>query len=167
MKKFKTFVLNKITGLFFLIIFFFCSISLLSRSTNDPYFGSFTTSQNVNNFFGSVGSYFAGTAYTFIGISSLFIPIFFLVFGFKKTFGIKTHYVLIRLVSFFFGIMISSIIFNYWLFNGGILGESLIKVFNNVTYNGEKGSKESGKMRPEGKDYKVRDGDIFHFRFNI
>ena len=36
-----------------------------------------------------------------------------------------------------------------------------------VKYNGEKGSKESGKMRPEGKDYKVQDGDIFHFRFNV
>ena len=28
-------------------------------------------------------------------------------------------------------------------------------------------SKEAGKMRLEGKDYIVEDGDIMHFRFNI
>jgi ribosome-binding ATPase len=33
--------------------------------------------------------------------------------------------------------------------------------------NGEQGAKESGKMRLEGKEYIVQDGDIFHFRFNV
>ena len=131
MKKFKIFILNKITGLFFLFIFCFCSISLLSRSTNDPYFGNFTTNQKINNLFGSIGSYFAGTSYTFIGISSFFIPIFFLIFGFKKTFGIKTNYLLIHLVSFLLGIIFASTIFNLWLLNGGILGEFFIKILNN------------------------------------
>ena len=130
MKKFKTFVLNKIMGLFFLIIFGFCSISLLSRSTNDPYFGNFTTNLKINNFFGSAGSYFAGTTYTFIGISAFFIPIFFLMLGFKKTFGIKTNYVLAHLVSFIFSIIFASAVFNYWLFNGGILGEFIIEILN-------------------------------------
>ena len=32
---------------------------------------------------------------------------------------------------------------------------------------GESGSKEAGKMRLEGKDYVVRDGDVMHFRFNV
>jgi GTP-binding protein YchF len=52
-------------------------------------------------------------------------------------------------------------------FEKGFIRAETINYNDFVKYNGEKGSKESGKMRPEGKDYKVRDGDIFHFRFNI
>ncbi len=36
-----------------------------------------------------------------------------------------------------------------------------------VTYQGEQGAKEAGKLRLEGKDYVVRDGDVMHFRFNV
>jgi GTP-binding protein YchF len=36
-----------------------------------------------------------------------------------------------------------------------------------VTCCGELGAKEAGKMRQEGRDYKVRDGDIMLFRFNV
>jgi GTP-binding protein YchF len=32
---------------------------------------------------------------------------------------------------------------------------------------GEQGAKEAGKLRLEGKDYVVRDGDVMHFRFNV
>jgi ribosome-binding ATPase len=32
---------------------------------------------------------------------------------------------------------------------------------------GEQGAKEAGKLRLEGKDYTVRDGDVIHFRFNV
>ena len=32
---------------------------------------------------------------------------------------------------------------------------------------GEQGAKEAGKMRLEGKEYIVRDGDVMHFRFNV
>jgi ribosome-binding ATPase len=32
---------------------------------------------------------------------------------------------------------------------------------------GEQGAKEAGKLRLEGKDYAVRDGDVIHFRFNV
>jgi hypothetical protein len=36
-----------------------------------------------------------------------------------------------------------------------------------VTHKGELGAKEAGKLRLEGKDYTVRDGDVIHFRFNV
>ena len=36
-----------------------------------------------------------------------------------------------------------------------------------ITYKGEHGAKEAGKMRLEGKDYIVKDGDVMHFRFNV
>ena len=34
-----------------------------------------------------------------------------------------------------------------------------------VTYGGEAGARDVGKMRLEGKDYIVADGDVMHFRF--
>ena len=36
-----------------------------------------------------------------------------------------------------------------------------------VAHGGELGAKEAGKLRLEGKDYVVRDGDVIHFRFNV
>ncbi len=36
-----------------------------------------------------------------------------------------------------------------------------------VACRGEHGAKEAGKMRLEGKEYVVRDGDVMHFRFNV
>lgn len=36
-----------------------------------------------------------------------------------------------------------------------------------VHYNGEQGAKEAGKLRLEGKEYIVKDGDVMHFRFNV
>ena len=36
-----------------------------------------------------------------------------------------------------------------------------------VAYKGEQGAKEAGKMRVEGKEYVVKDGDILLFRFNV
>jgi hypothetical protein len=36
-----------------------------------------------------------------------------------------------------------------------------------VACGGEQGAKEAGKLRVEGKEYVVRDGDVMHFRFNV
>ncbi len=36
-----------------------------------------------------------------------------------------------------------------------------------IQYNGEAGCKEAGKLRLEGKDYLVKEGDVLHFRFNV
>jgi len=36
-----------------------------------------------------------------------------------------------------------------------------------VAHKGEVGAKEAGKLRVEGKEYVVRDGDVMHFRFNV
>jgi hypothetical protein len=36
-----------------------------------------------------------------------------------------------------------------------------------IKYGGEQGAKEAGKLRLEGKDYIVQDGDVMHFRFNV
>ncbi len=36
-----------------------------------------------------------------------------------------------------------------------------------IHFNGESGAKEAGKLRLEGKEYIVQDGDVMHFRFNV
>ena len=36
-----------------------------------------------------------------------------------------------------------------------------------VVLNGEKGCREAGKLRQEGKEYVVQDGDVMHFKFNV
>jgi hypothetical protein len=36
-----------------------------------------------------------------------------------------------------------------------------------VAHGGEQGAREAGRLRLEGKDYVVRDGDVIHFRFNV
>jgi GTP-binding protein YchF len=52
-------------------------------------------------------------------------------------------------------------------FEKGFIRAEVIAYNDYVLYNGEAGSKENGKMRLEGKDYIVADGDVMHFRFNV
>lgn len=52
-------------------------------------------------------------------------------------------------------------------FEKGFIRAETIAYQDYVTHNGEQGAKEAGKLRLEGKDYVVQDGDIMHFRFNV
>jgi GTP-binding protein YchF len=52
-------------------------------------------------------------------------------------------------------------------FERGFIRAETIAYDDYVACNGEQGAKEAGKMRSEGKDYPVKDGDIFHFLFNV
>lgn len=52
-------------------------------------------------------------------------------------------------------------------FEKGFIRAEVISYEDFIAYNGEHGAKEAGKMRLEGKDYVVRDGDVMHFRFNV
>ena len=52
-------------------------------------------------------------------------------------------------------------------FEKGFIRAETISYNDYVKYNGELGAKEAGKLRTEGKDYLVNDGDIFHFLFNV
>ena len=36
-----------------------------------------------------------------------------------------------------------------------------------IALNGEAGAKSAGKLKVEGKEYIVQDGDVMHFRFNV
>ena len=52
-------------------------------------------------------------------------------------------------------------------FEKGFIRAEVIAYADYVGCNGEHGAKEAGKMRLEGRDYIVRDGDVMHFRFNV
>jgi len=52
-------------------------------------------------------------------------------------------------------------------FEKGFIRAETIAYEDFVAGNGEQGAKEAGKMRQEGKDYIVKDGDVMHFKFNV
>jgi hypothetical protein len=52
-------------------------------------------------------------------------------------------------------------------FERGFIRAEVIAYDDYVSLNGEQGAKEAGKMRLEGKDYVMQDGDVVHFRFNV
>jgi len=52
-------------------------------------------------------------------------------------------------------------------FERGFIRAEVIGYNDYVQYKGEQGAKEAGKMRLEGKEYIVQDGDVMHFRFNV
>jgi ribosome-binding ATPase len=52
-------------------------------------------------------------------------------------------------------------------FERGFIRAEVIAYGDYLAHHGEQGAKEAGKMRLEGKDYIVRDGDVMHFRFNV
>jgi len=52
-------------------------------------------------------------------------------------------------------------------FERGFITAETIAYQDYIDYQGETGAKEAGRLRLEGRDYIVKDGDIFHFRFNV
>ena len=52
-------------------------------------------------------------------------------------------------------------------FERGFIRAQVISYDDFVSLGGEAKAKEAGKMRVEGKEYVVRDGDVMHFLFNV
>jgi GTP-binding protein YchF len=52
-------------------------------------------------------------------------------------------------------------------FEHGFIRAEVITYNDFVACKGEHGAKDAGKMRLEGKEYVVKDGDVMHFRFNV
>jgi ribosome-binding ATPase len=52
-------------------------------------------------------------------------------------------------------------------FERGFIRAQTIAFNDFITYKGEQGAKEAGKMRAEGKEYVVHDGDVLNFLFNV
>ncbi len=52
-------------------------------------------------------------------------------------------------------------------FERGFIRAEVISYQDFVQYRGEHGAREAGRLRSEGKEYIVQDGDVIHFRFNV
>jgi len=52
-------------------------------------------------------------------------------------------------------------------FEKGFIRAEVISYDDFIEYGGESGAREVGRLRLEGKDYLVEDGDVMHFRFNV
>ena len=52
-------------------------------------------------------------------------------------------------------------------FERGFIRAQTIAYEDFIAYKGEQGAKEAGKMRAEGKEYIVKDGDVLNFLFNV
>jgi GTP-binding protein YchF len=52
-------------------------------------------------------------------------------------------------------------------FERGFIRAEVIGYSDYIAYRGESGAREVGKLRLEGKEYVVREGDVMHFRFNV
>ena len=52
-------------------------------------------------------------------------------------------------------------------FERGFIRAEVISYADYIALKGEAGAREAGKMRLEGKEYQVRDGDVVYFRFNV
>lgn len=52
-------------------------------------------------------------------------------------------------------------------FERGFIRAEVVAYDDFIAYQGEQGAKAAGKLRVEGKDYIVKDGDVMHFLFNV
>jgi len=52
-------------------------------------------------------------------------------------------------------------------FERGFIRAEVIAYEDFIAHGGEQGAKEAGRLRLEGKEYVVQDGDVIHFRFNV
>jgi GTP-binding protein YchF len=52
-------------------------------------------------------------------------------------------------------------------FERGFIRAETIAYDDYIKYRGESGSRDAGRLRLEGKDYQVKEGDVLHFRFNV
>jgi GTP-binding protein YchF len=52
-------------------------------------------------------------------------------------------------------------------FEKGFIRAEVIAYADYIAHKGEQGAKETGKLRLEGKEYVVQEGDVMHFRFNV
>jgi ribosome-binding ATPase len=52
-------------------------------------------------------------------------------------------------------------------FERGFIRAQTIAFDDFIAYKGEQGAKDAGKMRAEGKEYVVKDGDVLNFLFNV
>jgi len=52
-------------------------------------------------------------------------------------------------------------------FEKGFIRAETVSFDDYTRYKGESGARDAGRLRLEGKEYRVQEGDVLHFRFNV
>ncbi|HVU81364.1 MAG TPA: DUF933 domain-containing protein, partial [Rhodanobacteraceae bacterium] len=52
-------------------------------------------------------------------------------------------------------------------FEKGFIRAETVSFDDYVKHRGESGARDAGRLRLEGKEYRVQEGDVLHFRFNV
>jgi len=109
---FKSFVVKFLLGIVFFSFGLIYLTSLYSHSPNDPGFNQLNYNFNdrdINNLFGSFGSYLSSYSLIFIGTLGYFLAFFMLVEGGKFILGLISRLVFLKFISNLFGIIIINI----------------------------------------------------------
>ena len=130
----RNYILSRVFGLILLLLFVFTGISLLTFSPEDPFYGNWVSTNFINNKAGIWGSYFSGTIITFFSYSSYLFPVFFLIIGIKKIFGVATNFFIVHLVSLIISLLIFCFLLSFLNLNGGLLGQLLLNSYQNNFY---------------------------------
>ena len=84
LKNFKKLIIDKIIGIFFIILSIFSLSSLITHNVQDPGFGVLGNSNNIDNLMGAIGAYYSSLTLVLIGQSSYLVSLFFLYLVLKK-----------------------------------------------------------------------------------
>ena len=125
-RNWKSFSLSVFFGLLLISLFVFTLIGLISFSNYDVSFGNASTNYDNSGLI-YYSSFFIGTLVIFLGYAAYLVPLFFLFFGFKKIFNLKTHFFLIHLLVFFLGIAALNLFISALGANGGLVGSFELK----------------------------------------
>lgn len=132
-------LIKEIMGVVLLGVSIFLILSLISYSHEDPSINVTSTSENIKNWGGWVGSYISDASLTLIGLSSYVFPLIILIFAVELFILGNVRLQIIRPISFLFliislsgmlSIFVGQIkLFGVEILGGGIVGDGLHKLF--------------------------------------
>ena len=105
LKNFKKLIIDKIIGIFFIILSIFSLSSLITHNVQDPGFGVLGNSNNIDNLMGAIGAYYSSFTLVLIGQSSYLVSLFFFIFGIKKIISRSKNIILLKFFILFVGLI--------------------------------------------------------------
>ena len=119
----RNFIYKAILAILFFIASALSLISLVSYDKNDPGFGKFENTDQVNNYLGLYGANLSSFLNEFAGLGVYLIPLFLFCQSVKIVKNDKIWYLIVRFVFFIFSLVFLSLFFYYINFDFGLLGE--------------------------------------------
>ena len=123
-KSLRPYLISFFTGIIFVLISIFIGFGLIIIINNGF---DLSLKETVGYGIGRYSGGFGALLFIFFGHASYIIPIFFLIFGFKKIFVIRTNFFLLHFFSFILSIFFIDFILSIFNFNGGLIGDTSLK----------------------------------------